>query len=548
MNFAWRARVLWIIILTIFFALFVKLLSLMTAEQKFLSKQGASRSFRVKIEHMARGEIYDRNHKILAQSFPSGKIWIFDKYFTNYQQDKKLLNSALNIDYKYLMKQHEKNKIIVLKNSLSPSELSWVEQKNIDYLNVEKFDKRYYPLQEAAGSLLGLVNKQGLGQEGVERAYDDLLQSEQGKLHVESNRKGAIVKVNKVIKQSRKSPGLVLTIDSEIQDMMYNILAEGVQKVTAESGVAILVKPSSGEIFAMVNYPGFNPNNTEKVNFSDVKNRAITDIFEPGSTMKPFTIATALANKSLKLSDEIDTANGEMMIYGHKIEDEFHKHGMLSVSEILKKSSNVGITKIAMAMPADKLPTMLDHLGFGHYGLYFPGETPGHITQKAWQHGLEQATLAFGYGISVNALQLVHAYAILANNGVDPGIYLNKSHDVKHNRVIPKQVAKSIREMLVHVTDYGGTAHAAKIPGLEVAGKTGTARLATSHGYKKSYISSFVGMFPAKSPEWVILVVVKKPNMRYYFGGQSAAPIFAKIGAELQRLSLIRKHSKLPSY
>lgn len=551
MNFVigWRSKFLWLIILLMFSLLVYKLSSLTTKQKDFLAHQGTIRSKRLNIDHASRGVIFDRNQNILAQSLPSAKAWVAAKNFNEYKKARKQIDDALGSSYAEVLQQYKKGKkFLLLKRSLSPESLLWASENYNNIINLEKFDKRYYPMQNSLAPVLGLVNSSGIGQEGIERAYDRLLQSQHGKFYVETNRKGAVVRVNNIIKNSKQSNGVTLTLDSEVQRIAYDVLKKGLEKVGAESGEVVIVKPKTGEIYGLANYPGFNPNNTTNINFENVKNRAITDLFEPGSTMKTFTIAAALESKKYKTTDEIDTGDGTLNLYGHKIEDEFHKHGLLTISEILKKSSNVGISKIALSLDSSLLPKLLENFGFSKYALFFPGESPGHINPRAWQHGLEQGTLAFGYGISVNAIQLAHAYAIIANNGTDPGIHIIADDKVISRKIIAENIASEIRSMLVHVTDYGGTAHAAKIAGTEVAGKTGTARIASKSGYKKSYVSSFVGMFPAKKPDWVILVVVKRPNLRYYFGGQSAAPIFAEIGSELLRLGVVRKRAKLPDY
>lgn len=538
----WRTKFVWFIVLVLFLFITYKLSNLMLMQRSFLLHQGVIRSERVQVDAVSRGNIYDRNHNILAESFPSGYVWFHAKDWDKVRAVKALLLEKLNVNFEVIKNQISAgNKRVILKSWLSPAQLLWLNSYKNNFLRLEAREKRYYPWAETSANLLGIVGLNGYGLEGVEKAYDKSLQSVKGKYLIEKNLKGEFVKIKNKLSTAKNSLGVDLTIDSSIQDIAYYELMSGIAKFGAESGSVVVIKPKSGEIIAMTNYPSFNPNNTQKINPSHIRNRAITDLFEPGSTIKPLVLAAALENKVISFGDSIDTGNGTFKIFGHEITDEFNKHGVLPLTDILKKSSNVAMSKIAMSLDPGKLPNMLMKFGFSKSALNFPGEASGHITSKAWFKSLEQVTLSFGYGLNVNALQLAHAYAILANSGFDVGIHLNKHHAKFSKEIISPATANGIIKMLVHVTDWGGTGHQAKIPGVDVAGKTGTSRIAGKNGYRdRKYIASFIGAFPARNPEWLVLVVVKKPNLSYYFGGQAAAPIFSKIGQRILNLERAR--------
>ena len=534
----WRTKIIWLVFIFSFVILSHKLFQLMTVDQEFLSKQGQMRSDRVAIEYASRGQIIDRNERVLAESLPSAHVSFNKKDLAKFNKHRKKIVLALKLDPVTLMQKIKaKNKHVVLKRWLSPDELMEIRSMHLPFLQIEVLEKRYYPMSEATSSLLGIVNAAGYGQEGLERAFDKSLQSIQGRELVEKNRKGEVVQIKSELQSAKISSGVKLTIDSDIQAMVYNELTAGLKKYGAESGSVIVISPSSGQILAMANAPGFNPNNSATMNIDNIRNQALMDLFEPGSTIKPFTIAAALASKKYNENSMVDTGNGTYNLYGYTIKDETHMHGLLSLANIIKKSSNVAITKIGLSLPNKLLPDLLLKLGFTVPALNFPGEASGRINSRAWNYKVEQAALAYGYGMNASAVQLAHAYAILANHGVDAGVHIVKDKSSQAKSIISPKVADTIVKLLEGVVEPGGTAHAASIKGVRVAGKTGTTRIASQGAYKKrAYVATFVGIFPAEKPKWVVLVVVNRPNLRYYFGGRSAAPIFANIGKDLLRL------------
>lgn len=537
-KISWRVKFLLLIIAMLFSVLIYNLFNLMIGQHNFLEQQGNRRSNRVELDYASRGIIYDRNKKILAQSMPSAHVRFNKNNLPEFNKHKQEIIRILQLNKNKLHEdlispKHQ----ITLKRWLSPDEISQLEQAKFNFLQIQKMEKRYYPWNYTTAPLLGNVNVNGIGSAGVEQAYDELLQSTQGKFLVEKNRRGEVVSIKNTIVNAKESNGLTLTIDADVQTMVYNTLVAGLEEFGAKSGSAIVINPSTGEIIAMANAPSFNSNNSSKINISNMRNRALMDLFEPGSTIKPFTIAVALDSGQYNANSEIDTVNGKFNLFGHEIQDETHMHGLLSLTNVLKKSSNVAIAKIGLSLDTKLLPSLLVKMGFDRPVLGFPGEAIGHINHRAWQHKVEQASLAFGYGMNTTALQLAHAYTIIANNGIDKGLYLTMPHAKSSVRILSEPTVQTVREMLKHVVEPGGTAAKARIADTIVAGKTSTTRIAENGGYKKrAYIATFVGMFPADKPDWVVLVVVNKPNLRYYFGGRSAAPIFSRIGENLLRM------------
>lgn len=544
MIYNWRNRSIVLICLVLLIMLGVKLVRLMTFEQDFLAKQGHLRSDRVITEYASRGLIFDRNHRILAESMPSANVGVRRQDFAKVRAHAAEIAKILNITKQDVIKNlTTKRNFLVLQHWLAPDAIAEIKAKHWHFLEIDSLEKRYYPFSYATASLLGMVNASGFGQEGLERAYDKMLQSVSGKVLVENNLKGEFVQAKTKLKDTRQSQGLQLTIDAQMQTIAYDELTQGLADFGAESGSVTIIAPKTGEILAMVSAPSFNPNNVSNLNFNTVRNRALMDLFEPGSTIKPFTIAAAFASKQYNMDSLVDTGTGKLNLYGYQISDETKMHGLLNIPNILKKSSNVAISKIGLSLPPNLLPELLINLGFTKPALNFPGEAVGNINARSWQYKVEQAALAYGYGINASALELAHAYAILANAGVDPGLHLTLPYSKNQRQVIASSTAKQIMTMLEGVVEPGGTAYAARIKGVKVSGKTGTTRIATKGGYQaRKYVASFIGMFPAENPEFLVLVVVNKPNLRYYFGGRSAAPIFARIGKKLVRLKQLNQN------
>ncbi len=542
----WRAHLILMVILIGFCALGYRLVGLTVLQHQFLKHQGSIRSTRVIEMPSARGSILDRHGRPLAVSLPATNIWFNPKQSHWTHSEAHALAKALGMPLRTILaKTHNRHRgFVYLKKKTSESVWHDVQQLYLKGVHAEHTYNRFYPMADETAQLLGLTNASGHGQEGLELGFDGWLRGHPGKQIVEKDRMGHIIAVKKVLSAAKVGQPIRLTIDRRIQSIAYTALKDGMQKYGAKQGSLVVLQPKTGAILAMANWPSFNPNNLKHVDFSHVKNHAATDLFEPGSTIKTFSMIHALGSGQFNVHTRIDTgARGVFKVHGHEVRDEFMHHGVLSPTDILRKSSNVGIAKMTLALPPEGLPNLLSNLGFFHLALGLPGEATGYIRQRYTIDPFELATLSFGYGMTTTHVQLAHAYAVLANHGVDPGLYLmqNTPH-AKPKRVFSEGVARAVTTMLQHVLDRAGTGFRARIPGVQVAGKTGTAHVAMGGRYAKDvYMSSFVGMFPATAPEYVVSVVLKAPDAKYYFGGLSAAPIFSEVGSKLMRLRLATK-------
>lgn len=544
----WRGYTILALIFMGFCALAYRLVSLTVLQHSFLKHQGTIRSSRVVAIPAARGSIVDRHGAPLAVSLPAINVWINPKHTHWTRQQARRLAKQLGLRYATLHRKiHDPHKgFVYLQKKIATDQWQAIQKLKLRGLHAEHVYSRFYPMGPESAPLIGLTNAAGKGQEGLELAYDAWLQGQAGKQAIEKDRMGHVIAVKEVLSKPRIGQKLTLTIDRRLQSMAFEALKSGMQKVGAKQGSVVILAPKTGHVLAMVNWPSFNPNNLQHVQFSTIKNHAVTDLFEPGSTIKTFSMIHALASGHFNRHTVIDTGKkGALKVHGHWVRDEFLHHGVLSATDILKKSSNVGIAKMTLSLPAEGLPHLLEQVGFFHMLLGLPGEATGYVSQRLSIDPFELATLSFGYGMTASHLQLAHAYAVLANDGVDPGMYLVQgTKQTTPKRVFAQSVARDVQEMLRHVLDRAGTGYRARIPGVAVAGKTGTAHVAVGGQYAKNiYMASFVGMFPMPKPQYVVSVVLKQPNIDYYFGGLSAAPIFADIGAKMKRLGLTSKRA-----
>lgn len=390
--------------------------------------------------------------------------------------------------------------------------------------------KRYYPAHEMAAHLMGFTNIDDKGQEGLELAFDEALKGEPGQKKVLKDRRGHVFRDLQVLKQPEPGQNIQLTIDLKLQFMAYRELKAAVEQHGAESGSVVLLDAETGEVLAMVNQPSYNPNDRSTLDLQALRNRALIDLFEPGSTIKPLTIAAAIASGHYQPDDLVDTSPGYLRLGGQSIRD-FRNYGTLDLTHIITKSSNVGVAKIALSMPIDTVWSYLQQMGLGQgSGIGFPGEAVGSLTAPREGQKAKIATMAYGYGLAVTSLQLAQAYQVLANHGLKKYPSLIKGADtLPDEQILPESTANRVVEMMETVTMPGGTGTRAAIPGYRVAGKTGTVHKVGATGYEYEYMAVFAGMAPVSDPKIVAVVWVDSPSGREYHGGEVAAPIFSRI-------------------
>lgn len=533
---SWR---FYLILATIFIAvmgLVARVFYLSVLDQHFLQHQGDERVVRVINTPAFRGMIVDRNGFPLAVSTAVYSVWINPQQFKPDTDDLIEVGQLLEMKTRDLMaiiQRHKKShkEFVYLKRSLSPEVGRKIKALNMPGLFTQEEYRRYYPEGEVTAHVVGFTNVDDHGQEGLELSYNQWLQGEPGKKRVIKDRLGRVISDVQNVKEQRPGHDLVLSIDRRIQYLAYRELLAGVTEYHAKSGTAIVLDTQTGEVLAMVNVPSFNPNHRPSQMTDVLRNRAVTDSFEPGSTIKAFTVASALESGKFKVDSVIDTSPGWMRVDHNIVRDE-RNNGPLSVTEILQKSSNMGVAKMVLTIPANNLWNLLHRIGFGEItGINFPGEQNGVLTlHRPWGNFM-LATLSFGYGLSVTPLQLARAYSVLANHGVKlPVSLLRVEKAPKGELVVDSKIAAQMLTLLESVVAKGGTAVAAKVPGYRVAGKTGTAKMATAGGYEKGrYISSFIGIAPVSQPRLVVAVVLNDPQGKVYYGGLVSGPIFEKI-------------------
>ncbi|KPK12589.1 MAG: cell division protein [Acidithiobacillales bacterium SG8_45] len=507
----------------------------------YLQKQGNARFLRVVSDAPYRGMILDRNGEPLAISTPVESIWAQPEVLLEVRDQWPRLARKLDISQSELARQvrhHQGKEFMYLKRQVSPEFARSVTELDIPGVSLQREYRRYYPAGEAAGHIIGFTNVDDNGQEGVELAFNDWLSGKPGRKRVLKDRLGNIVESVESITLPERGRDLVLSIDRRIQYLAYRELKEAVAQHKAKGGTAVVMDVRSGEVLAMVNQPGFNPNNRKNFRSRYFRNRAVTDLFEPGSTLKPFTIAAALESGRFSPRSLVNTSPGAVLVGSKTISDE-HNFGWLTLTRVIEKSSNVGAAKIALQIGKQSIWDMLTRVGFGeetHSGL--PGEVSGLINPPDKWAKLDHATVSFGYGISVTSLQLARAYAAIANNGymITPTLVRTDAARLER-RVLPEDVTHQLRYMLERAVGTKGTGQAADIAHYRVAGKTGTVHKLIDGQYAEDrYMGLFAGMVPASNPRLVMVVTIDDPHRGGYFGGQIAAPVFRKVMSGALRL------------
>ncbi len=521
--------------------LLCRVVYLQVLDKEFLQSHGDARALRVVEIPAHRGMITDRNGEPLAISTPVNSIWAvprkvmaakprLDKLAKYLQMDEKELTSLLN--------DRIGRQFVYLKRHVVPALAEQVMLLDIPSISLQKEYHRYYPAGEVTSHVIGFTNIDDSGQEGVELAYDAWLKGSPGSKRVLKDRIGRIVEDIESIATPDPGNQLVLAIDRRIQYLAYRELKSAVNYHKARAGTLIMLDVKTGEIIAMVGQPSYNPNNRTGLKSGYYRNRALTDVFEPGSTLKPFTIAMALESGLYDLKSTVDTRPGFFKVGNHTILDH-RDYGVIDLATIIKKSSNIGASKLALSLDPHDLWSTLAKLGFGQTtGSGFPGEASGYLNPYNNWSEVEQATMSFGYGISTTALQLAQAYMSIATNGmILPVSFLKVSKPVNASRVFSADVARQVRHMLETVIQKEGTGHKAFIEGYRVAGKTGTVHKAVVGGYSEDrYLSLFAGMAPASNPSLIAVVMIDEPKGDQHYGGLVAAPVFSNVMAGALRL------------
>lgn len=542
----WRFNVLIFFILAMVVGLVVRMVDLTIIERHFLQTQGDARAKRVLTLPAYRGMITDRDGHPFAISTSVYSVWMNPQEVTNDSQHIKILSQLLRLQattISTLIKRYQdtEREFVYLKRDIPPQVAKKIKSMHLPGIYLQQDYKRFYPEGEVAAHVVGFTNVDDKGQEGLELAHDQWLVGTPGKEVVMKDRLGRVISSVQNLKEKKPGNDLTLSINRQIQYLAYRELMTGVQKNQAESGSVVVLDVKTGEVLAMVNQPSFNPNNRTNQAMNTFRNRAVTDVFEPGSTIKAFSIASALDAGQYTPNTVINTFPGWIRV-GHTVLKDEHNNGPLTITQILQLSSNVGVTKVILSLPPNQLWNLLNRVGFGETtGIGFPGERSGELTRRENWKPIELATLAFGYGLSVTTLQLAQAYAVIANHGVKVPLsllLLDKSPIGK--RVINATVADQVLGLLESVVGKGGTGSSAHIHGYRIAGKTGTAWITGPKGYEKHrYVSSFVGIAPVSNPRFVVAVVIRDPQGKNYLGGHVSAPVFKKIMESLLQLSNI---------
>ncbi|HRF13024.1 MAG: penicillin-binding protein 2 [Candidatus Accumulibacter phosphatis] len=538
----WRSRLMALLILGSFGVLIGRAFYLQTLNNDFLQEKGESR-YRRDIEISAsRGRIADRHGDVLAISTPMKSIWAIPPATTLTPVQARQLAALLETDVKQLTRKLDTDKTFVfLRRQIPPAVADQVAALKLPGIGQDKEYRRFYPTGEMTAHMVGFTGVDDKGLEGVELAFHRQLLGQPGSRSVIKDRRGQIVEDVGSIKPPQDGKEIRLALDSKIQYLAYSHLKQAIADNNAKAGGVVVVDVRTGEILALANWPTYNPNNREGLSGSQLRNRAVTDTFEPGSTLKPFTIALGIEAGKVRSDTIINCAPGRLTIGNATISDA-HPHGALSVAEVIQKSSNVGAAKIAAMLPSQKMWQMFDDVGFGQVPrLGFPGEVSGRVRPwKNWRP-IEQATMAYGHGISVSLIQLARAYTAFARDGDVLPLSLTQveSSTPSGMAVFSPKTAREVRSMLEMAVLPGGTAPKAQIPGYRVAGKTGTAHKLVGGRYANKYVSSFVGFAPASDPRLIVAVMIDEPGAGKHYGGDVAAPVFASVmGSSLRTLGI----------
>ncbi|GGI83140.1 peptidoglycan D,D-transpeptidase FtsI family protein [Shewanella gelidii] len=543
----WRLVVVVTFVCLLFTSLVGRAAYIQIIEPEKLRHESDMRTLRTTSRAVQRGLITDRNGEMLAVSVPVRAVYadpktVHDRQGFEDMRRWRALADVLHLPMEDLVTRVKSSnkRFIYLKRQVTPAVAEYIKQLKLPGIRLKPESRRYYPSGEIASQLIGITNIDDKGIEGIEHTYNGWLTGKASKQKVRKSRDGKVVERLDVVEEGESPNDLVLSIDHRIQQLAYRELKKATEIHQATSGSVVVLDVNTGEVLAMVNTPSYNPNSPDKLQAYKMRNRALTDAFEPGSVMKPFVMAAALEAKTIKPDQLIKTSPGWMRIGGRQVRDSSN-YGDLSLERILVKSSNIGISKIALSMPVEQLLGTYASLGLGSFsGIDLVGESTGKVRDGHRWSDFERATLSFGYGLTVSTLQIARMYATLGSEGVlYPTSVVKLKQAPEGVQVISPEVARQVMNMLEGVTQKQGTAAKAYIAGYPVAGKTGTSRKAVAGGYGEDYIASFAGVAPTHNPRLAIVVTVNEPKGDHYYGGDVAAPVFAKVmSGALQMLNV----------
>lgn len=578
---SWRYIFVSMTVAIIALLLISRLAYLQIIEPEYLTNEADKRSLRVTESVAHRGNIEDRNGEELAISVPAYAIWADPKRvksafaFTQqewlesvvvnpktgkekaskafFYESKKwpALAEVLDIELDQLAEiiQKPNSRFAYLKRQVNQQVVEYIKELKLAGISDQLESHRFYPTGEINANILGLTDLDSQGIEGIEKSYNNYLQGQSGQKRVRQDRLGNVIDNIEVLKVKKAAGNLQLSIDQRIQAVAYSELKRAIKINDATSGSIVVLDVNTGEIYAMVNYPSFNPNDRSQYQAYKLRNRAITDTFEPGSTVKPLVVSSALIYKKADVDEVIDTSPGWMRIGGRRIRDG-HNLGKIDLAMILKKSSNIGVSKLALRLQPGQLQQTFSDFGFGNdTGIGLIGENYGRLPLRRRWSDFELATMSFGYGITTTTLQLARAYAILGSGGVQyPVSILKNSAVAQGEQVIPNNIAREVVSMMEGVSEQGGTARKAKVEGYRIAGKTGTSRKAVAGGYGDDYVAVFAGLAPASKPRFAIVVMINEPQGDQYYAGDVAAPVFSTVMKSALLLSHVRPDDENDSY
>ncbi len=538
----WRSRLLLVLVAGGFLVLAGRAVYLQGLNNDFLQQKGESRYSRVLEISATRGKITDRHGEALAISTPVKSVWAIPEEVQFSGQQRARLAALLEMPPREIDKRlNDATAFVYLKRQIPPEVAERVSALHIPGLFQNQEYRRYYPGGEVMAQMLGFTGADDIGQDGIELAFQSTLAGKSGSRRVIKDRMGHIVEDTESIREAQNGGNLTLALDARLQNLAFSQLKLAVDGNKAKAGAIVVLDAKSGEVLALANLPTYNPNNRSRLSGAQLRNRVITDTFEPGSTLKPFTISVAIEEGKVRPDSMIATAGGTFSIGRATIHDA-HRFGDMTVAQVIQRSSNVGAAKIALGLKPEDMWAMFDKVGFGAAPrLGFPGAASGRLRPyKSWRP-IEQATMAYGHGISVSLLQLARAYTIFADDGeLMPLSLLRVDAPLVGRPIISAATAHKMRDMLELAVQPGGTAPQARVVGYRVAGKTGTAHKEENGGYAKDkYVASFVGLAPASNPRLVIAVMIDEPSAGQYYGGTVAAPVFSAVmGGALRMLGV----------
>lgn len=539
-TYLYRLWLLGFLLGCLLLAVLARTLYLHVWHDDFLLAQGQARAIRTLPVAAHRGLITDRNGEALAVSTPVQSVWVNPQEIPMQPDLLTDLASLLGVSPRSVLarlQSYADKEFVYLQRHLSPSEARQISDRKIPGVHLQTEYRRYYPAGEVAAHVVGFTNIDDAGQEGIELAFEQQLEGIAGRKRVLKDRKGRHIRDLALLQPPQPGQDLALSLDKRLQYLAYRELKAAVQLHRARAGSLVMVDVQTGEILAMVNQPAYNPNNRAERNGERFRNRALTDVFEPGSTMKPFTVAAALESGQFQPHTAIDTSPGWLRLNGYTIRD-LRNYGRIDIATIVQKSSNVGTSKLALALEPEQLWDMYSRMGLGvPTSTGFPGERGGYLQHRIQWKPIELATFSYGYGMSVTLGQLAQAYATLGAYGEMHPLTLLKTDEPIAEPQLSPNVARQVLQMLEQAVIEGGTGTRAQVDGYRVGGKSGTVRKAAAGGYADNeYIALFAGVGPISQPRFALAIAIHEPKGEDYYGGLVAAPVFSEVMASAFRL------------